>query len=401
MPVGQQPKIVVVTESLLGQWFDGVSLIVRHFIRHLPSDMACEVWSLGAEADAPVLNSKCSFQTLVVPREPRLSWLLRVIGIPAGIKNAENSNKSLKAVCASADAIMIFSSVQSPVTSWIVRSWPEKTLLHLTDCASLHAKRFGNHKYYIRHRLMEWATGRATLSSIVFVSPFDAEVFRKTSRTNSPVVALPLGVDTEQFRPLAHPDHDNIRPFTVLFTGVLSYYPNGRAAHFIARDILPLLPSEMRVIIAGMEPAEELYAVAENNPRLVITGAMPDIERIYGEAHVFLAPMFEGAGMQNKILQALASGLPVITTPICALAFSTLPDAIRICADANAMVAAIKELQSDEIQRQTMAANARKFAVDELSWENRATALLEHAGIRLHKRPQPRPLHINETQAHR
>lgn len=230
---------------------------------------------------------------------------------------------------------------------------------------------------------MEWRTGRFALPAIVFVSPFDAEVFQKTSHTESKVHALPLGVDTEQFRPRNPSTDGPHRPFTILFTGVLSYSPNAQAALFIARDLLPLLPPEMRVIIAGMEPADELYAFSQNDPRLVITGALPSIEEIYDEADVFIAPMFEGAGMQNKILQALASGLPVITTPICAVAFSTPPDALRICPDAISMVEVILGFREDEAQRLETAGQAREFAVDELSWKRRTTSLLKLSGVRL------------------
>jgi glycosyltransferase involved in cell wall biosynthesis len=375
-------KIVVVAESFLDQWFDGVSLIVRHFLRNLPAEVACEVWSIGDPGDARELNPAVVFHDLNVPPEPRFSWFARVLGVPVGHRKADETNPLLRAACDSADAILVFSSVQSPVTNWITTSWSAKTLLHLTDCGSVHAKRSGPLRRYLRHRLMEWKAVRETLKGIVFVSPFDANEFNRTAKpVGVKAVTLPLGVDTEKFRPAD--DGGGGTTFTVLFSGVMSYAPNARAALFIAREILPRLPQDVRVVVAGIKPADELVRLGREKPRLVVTGAVPQIELVIREADLFLAPMFEGAGMQNKILEALASGLPVITTPICSVAFNPLPDAIEVCADADAMVDAILKLKADSGRRRKMADAARKCAEERYSWPRRCRQLLELAGVPL------------------
>jgi len=380
----QSARILIVAECLLRQWFEGTALIVRHFIRHLPEGVACEVWSLGDPGDAAELNPRCTFKTVTVPKERQRAWLLRALGWQISHRKVKQENNGLPQACRDADAILIFSSAESPVTSLILKHWAAKTTLHLTDCASLHAVRFGNRRHYLRHRICEWKAARANPRVIVFVSVLDAETFTRTAKpAGKPALALPLGVDIDQFQPGPASADDPDRPFTILFTGVLSYFPNMRAAGYIARELLPLLPQSTRVIIAGMEPRPELYEIAARDPRLVITGALPDIEKIYHQADVFVAPMKEGAGMQNKILQALASGLPVITTPICAAAFAVVPEAIIVRPTIPDMVDAIAKFQADPDHRAQLARAARQFAVDELSWPHRCLVMLELAGIEI------------------
>ena len=382
MASSKSARILIVTECLLGQWFDGVALIVRHFVRHLPEGVACEVWSLGDPGDAVELNPRCTFKTVTVPKERQRAWLLRVLGWPASQQLVEQENNGLTRACREADAILVFSSAQSPVTSLILRHWAAKTTLHLTDCSSVYALRFGNRKHYLRHRICEWKAARANPRAIVFVSVLDAETFSRTARAaKNSVFALPLGVDIDQFQPGPASADDPERPFTILFTGVLSYFPNMRAAGYIAREMLPLLPQSTRVIIAGMEPQQELYDIAASDPRLVITGALPDIEKIYHQADVFVAPMQEGTGMQNKILQALASGLPVVASPLCAAAFTVVPEAVLVRPTIPDMVDTIAKLQADPDDRAQLARAARQFAIDELSWPHRCRVLLERAGI--------------------
>jgi glycosyltransferase involved in cell wall biosynthesis len=102
----------------------------------------------------------------------------------------------------------------------------------------------------------------------------------------------------------------------------MNYPPNIAAAIFLVEEILPKLKSQfpnVAVLIAGANPSSEVQNLTNEN--VTVSGWMNDIRDAYCESRVFVAPMFIGAGMQNKILEAMSSELPVITTTLAAEAF--------------------------------------------------------------------------------
>ena len=102
----------------------------------------------------------------------------------------------------------------------------------------------------------------------------------------------------------------------------MNYPPNIAAAIFLVEEILPKLKSQfpnITLLIAGANPSAEVQNLA--NDGVTVSGWMNDIREAYCESCVFVAPMFIGAGMQNKILEAMSSELPVITTTLAAEAF--------------------------------------------------------------------------------
>jgi sugar transferase (PEP-CTERM/EpsH1 system associated) len=136
--------------------------------------------------------------------------------------------------------------------------------------------------------------------------------------SNKKIDIVPNGVDTSNFINLNLPKkHD------IVFAGNMNYPPNIAAAIFLIEEILPKLVSEfpkITLLIAGANPSSEVLNLASD--RVTVSGWMNDIRQAYCESRIFVAPMFIGAGMQNKILEAMSSELPVITTSLAAEAFS-------------------------------------------------------------------------------
>jgi len=135
---------------------------------------------------------------------------------------------------------------------------------------------------------------------------------------NKKIDIVPNGVDTLNFNNLNLPKkHD------VVFAGNMNYPPNIAAAIFLVEEILPKLISQfpdITLLIAGANPSSEVLNLA--SARVKVSGWMSDIRQAYCESRIFVAPMFIGAGMQNKILEAMSSELPVVTTSLAAEAFS-------------------------------------------------------------------------------
>jgi glycosyltransferase involved in cell wall biosynthesis len=135
--------------------------------------------------------------------------------------------------------------------------------------------------------------------------------------SNKKISIVPNGVDTGHF------ENSHVsKKYDIVFAGNMNYPPNIAAAIFLVEEILPKLKSQfpnVTVLIAGANPSTEVLNLATEN--ITVSGWMNDIREAYCESRVFVAPMFIGAGMQNKILEARSSELPVITTTLAAEAF--------------------------------------------------------------------------------
>jgi sugar transferase (PEP-CTERM/EpsH1 system associated) len=135
--------------------------------------------------------------------------------------------------------------------------------------------------------------------------------------SNKKISIVPNGVDTGHFE-----NKHVSKKYDILFAGNMNYPPNIAAAIFLVEEILPKLKSQfpnVAVLIAGANPSSEVQNLTNEN--VTVSGWMNDIRDAYCESRVFVAPMFIGAGMQNKILEAMSSELPVITTTLAAEAF--------------------------------------------------------------------------------
>ncbi len=106
---------------------------------------------------------------------------------------------------------------------------------------------------------------------------------------------------------------------TLLFVGAMDRGTNVEAVLYLRQHILPLVREqvpEVMFIIAGSRPLPEVRKLAENDANTIVTGFVNDLESCYRTATVFVAPLLTGGGMIVKILDALASGTPVVTTSI-------------------------------------------------------------------------------------
>ena len=96
----------------------------------------------------------------------------------------------------------------------------------------------------------------------------------------------------------------------------MSYFPNQEAVIFFAREVLPLIRRSVegpRFLIVGRNPGKKVVELQEIDG-VEVTGFVPDVRTYLAKAHVAVAPFTIAAGIQNKILEAMAYGLPVVAT---------------------------------------------------------------------------------------
>jgi len=147
----------------------------------------------------------------------------------------------------------------------------------------------------------------------VFATAAEAAFFeRRIGPANAHVVGN--GVDLEYFGPAAEVDTTSR---TIVFTGSMDYGPNRDAVRYFCTDILPVVRStveDARLVIVGRNPKADVRRL-EREPGVTVTGEVPDVRPYLAGAALAVAPMRSGRGIQNKILEALAMGIPVVSTP--------------------------------------------------------------------------------------
>jgi polysaccharide biosynthesis protein PslH len=157
-----------------------------------------------------------------------------------------------------------------------------------------------------------------------------------------------------------------------VMSGVMATYTNVDAATWFARDVFPLVEREAPEAsfwIVGRQPQREVLALARP-PRVVVTGEVPDVSDWLLRAEVGVAPLRIGAGMQNKLVQAMAAGLPVVSTPVANEGIRAMPDEhLWLREEPRAFADAVLALLCDRDARDRLGAAARRFVEEHWTWD--------------------------------
>src|SRR5262249_53306187 len=172
---------------------------------------------------------------------------------------------------------------------------------------------------------------------------------------------VPHGVDESLFaiRPARAPEP------RLMYLGNLGVPHNADAAMFAAREVLPLVRRHQpraTLWLVGAGARGSVRALG-SLPGVKVTGAVPDLAPIFAASHVMLAPLRFSTGIQNKVLEARAAGVPVVTTPNAAAGVGPQAELLmRIATDAPGLARAAAGLLADPAGAADMAARAREHA---------------------------------------
>ncbi len=252
------------------------------------------------------------------------------------------------------------------------------------------AKRLGQHEERVAR---SW-------DHSLFVSEREAKLLAARV-PDRPFTVLQNGVDLAHFHPAfacatapaapARNGGDHGEAPRIVFTGVMNYFPNVDGVRHFCSAIFPRIRAALpdaHFVIVGRDPVRAVRALA-SQPGVEVTGTVPDVRPYLAAAAVSVAPLRVARGLQNKILEAMAMGLPVVGT---SAAFEGL-DAMRhaggrVADDPEAFAAHVVELLRSPERRREAGARARAYVELHHRWSDHGAAL-ESLLTRVAARPRP------------
>lgn len=211
------------------------------------------------------------------------------------------------------------------------------------------------------------------VTRVVACSTRDAQAMRG-SAPGARVAIIRNGVDLETFRfaPVSNNGHPR-----VLMSGNFGYWPNGEAARWLLRQA-PAVRERCggELVFAGANPPAYLVRAARRG-QVITSGFVPDLTEHIHSSTIVAAPIRFAAGSQNKILEAMACGRPVVATPPCAQGLESGGAEALAEAERDTFVHALSELATDEPRQRRLAERGRAYVEQHHDWEQIAPAMLD------------------------
>ena len=224
---------------------------------------------------------------------------------------------------------------------------------------------------------------------LLTVSERDRGLFRALApHTRSAVVAN--GVDLQEFSPTPRQRHAR----SLVFVGMMNYHPNDAGIQYFLRHTFPLIRKEIpdvRLTIVGGNPSQTVRASASAQVR--VTGLVPDVRPFMDEAEVLIVPLYAGGGTRLKLLEAMAVGIPAVSTTIGCEGLAVRDGEHLLIADtAEAFARAVVRLLIDQPLRESLALRATQLVYSSYGWEKIGETLRSLYGSVAEGHPIARPL---------
>lgn len=185
------------------------------------------------------------------------------------------------------------------------------------------------------------------------------------------------GVDLEYFQPQREPVSDGNN---LVFTGVMNYRPNSDGAGWFAREVFPRIRRDVpkaTFTICGASPDSAVQRLARQ-PGIEVTGAVPDVRPYLNRAGVAVVPVRIARGIQNKLLEAMAMGLPAVTTTAAFAGLQAdLGDSVRVADEPAQFAEHVVRFLRDEPRRTRAGREARAVVESRFRWDQSLAELDE------------------------
>lgn len=178
---------------------------------------------------------------------------------------------------------------------------------------------------------------------------------------------FPNGVDADFFKP----DGDGYDPDTISFIGRMDYYPNQEAMFRFCDEVWPLLRSrrpDMKLLIVGADPIPAVQKLGER-AGITVTGSVPDVRPYILRSAAMVAPLNIARGTQNKILEAMAMGVPVVSSRIAAGGVDAVAgEHLLVAGSAQEYAEAVASIIEQPAERDRLARAGRERMLSHHAW---------------------------------
>jgi len=208
---------------------------------------------------------------------------------------------------------------------------------------------------------------------VLVTSPQDKEAlleldgYPREQDQEKKIAVLPNGVDLEYF---AFTNGDRT-PETLVFSGKMSYHANVAAASHLVQEVMPLIWARrpgVKLEIVGNNPPQAICALGRDD-RVHVTGFVPDLRPYLARATVSVSPMQYSVGIQNKVLEAMATGTPVVASSQACSALTVRDGTHLLVADDPAtFTERVLRLLDDVAFRREIAINGRNYVEERHDW---------------------------------
>lgn len=222
--------------------------------------------------------------------------------------------------------------------------------------------------YYLEYKKSyeeELATCRK-MDSIFVVSERDKMILNKDV-PDIPKFLMPNGVDTSYFKPM----YEDIEPYSMVFTGMMGYFPNYDGMLYFLDEIFPLILEKIpqaKIYIVGNSPPKSLQDRSADN--VIVTGFVDDVRPYVWSSSIYVVPLRMGGGTRLKVLEALSMKKPVITTSIGCEGINVVDgDSVLIEDNPENFALRAVELLNDFAMRKILSSNGYDLIRSTYDWE--------------------------------
>lgn len=278
-----------------------------------------------------------------------------------GIASMEQLAGTMPLVWDAVDCISLL--FKQTITSGPSRSVRAVALLDHRRTRRFEAKMMGK----LRHIVVTSERDKQALIELYRTEARDVESSDET--LGAGIAVLPNGVDHQYFRPL---EQERQRG-NIVFSGKMSYHANIATALYLHGQIMPLVWAQQpdaTLTIVGSNPPSAIQELARD-VRVKVTGFVDDMRPYVGRAEVMLSPMVYSVGIQNKVLESMALGTPVVVAAQAASALGTEPERdLLVATSAQEFADATLRLMNDANLRASLSQHGRVYVEQQHDWRN-------------------------------
>jgi sugar transferase (PEP-CTERM/EpsH1 system associated) len=360
---------------------------VRSFnmIRHLSKDHEVHVVSLARSAAEGLagdgLRAYCRFSAVVAVNE--LTQVARMIAhLPTPVSSTTGYFRARSVVRlvkeklddTRFDLVIVHSS---GMAQYVERLPAPRKLLDFCDMDSQKWLEYAKHKpvplslgYRLEGNKLAREERRMARRFDVCTVATPAELATLTGYdTGAAVDWFPQGVDVDYFAPGPESYESDI----ITFVGRMDYFPNEQCMMRFCERSLPLIRARrpnLRLQIVGADPSRSVRRLGRL-PGVIVTGSVPDVRPYLARSALAVAPLEIARGTQNKILEAMAAGVPVIASRRAAQGVdATEGEHLLACETAQEYAAAIERVLSDPDERRRLSRAGRDRVLRRHRWED-------------------------------